>query len=46
MYSFIPIVIPGQLRCGVHTDYHTITLLFQDDVGGLEVNIEIHTYLA
>ena len=24
-------------RCGTHSDYGSITLLFQDDVGGLEV---------
>ena len=28
---------PSQLRCGEHTDYGTITLLFQDETGGLEV---------
>ncbi len=28
---------PGQLRCGEHSDYGSITLLFQDDAGGLEV---------
>ncbi|CAC5411627.1 unnamed protein product [Mytilus coruscus] len=27
----------GQLRCGEHTDYGPLTLLFQDEVGGLEV---------
>lgn len=27
----------GQSRCGEHSDYGTITLLFQDSVGGLEV---------
>lgn len=26
-----------QLRCGEHSDYGTITLLFQDDIGGLQV---------
>ena len=30
---------PGQIRCGEHTDYGSITLLFQDDMPGLEVNI-------
>ena len=28
---------PNQVRCGEHTDYDSLTLLFQDDVGGLEV---------
>ena len=27
----------GSIGCGEHSDYGTITLLFQDDVGGLEV---------
>jgi len=28
---------PGVVRLGAHADYGTITLLFQDDIGGLEV---------
>ncbi|XP_070581981.1 uncharacterized protein [Ptychodera flava] len=27
----------GQQRCGIHTDYGSLTLLFQDTAGGLEV---------
>ena len=30
---------PGQIRLGEHSDYGSITLLFQDDVGGLEVDV-------
>ena len=26
-----------QIRCGEHTDYGAISVLFQDDIGGLEV---------
>jgi isopenicillin N synthase-like dioxygenase len=28
----------GAIRCGEHSDWGSITLLFQDDVGGLEVS--------
>ncbi|MDZ8185803.1 MAG: 2-oxoglutarate and iron-dependent oxygenase domain-containing protein [Nostoc sp. ChiSLP02] len=28
---------PGQVRAGEHSDYGSITLLFQNDIGGLEV---------
>lgn len=27
----------GHIRCGEHTDYGTVTFLFQDDIGGLDV---------
>lgn len=33
--------LPGQLRVGEHTDYGSLTLLYQrDDVGGLEVHVD------
>ncbi|OQV25531.1 hypothetical protein BV898_00470 [Hypsibius exemplaris] len=31
----------GIVRCGTHSDYGSITLLFQDDVGGLEVESSV-----
>lgn len=31
------VVKAGVERCGKHSDYGTFTLLFQDDIGGLEV---------
>ncbi|KAB7494443.1 hypothetical protein Anas_12670 [Armadillidium nasatum] len=37
-YPPIPFEIPENcVRCGEHTDYGTITILFQDNMGGLEV---------
>ncbi|MGV0027811.1 isopenicillin N synthase family dioxygenase [Phormidesmis priestleyi] len=30
-------IAPGQIRAGEHSDYGSVTLLFQDQVGGLEV---------
>lgn len=37
-YPPIPLDLkPGSIRCGAHTDYGTITLLFQDSNGGLHV---------
>jgi isopenicillin N synthase-like dioxygenase len=34
-----------QVRCGEHTDYGSITILFQDDVGGLEVRTRDGQYV-
>ena len=28
---------PGQIRLGEHTDFSTFTMLFQDNVGGLQL---------
>ena len=36
----------GQIRCGEHSDYGTITLLFQDSVGGLEVSAKNRNAVA
>lgn len=30
---------PGQLRCGEHVDYGSITLLFQDPSGGPQASV-------
>ena len=35
------IIQPGQLRCGEHVDYGSVTLLFQDSIGGLQVRVYI-----
>ena len=37
---------PGQVRAGEHSDYGSITLLFQDDVGGLEVQTASGEWIA
>ncbi|CAH1799524.1 unnamed protein product, partial [Owenia fusiformis] len=42
--DFIPKA--DQVRCGEHSDYGSITLLFQDDVGGLEVADRSGRYMA
>jgi len=39
IFCVLLVLKPGQIRCGEHTDYGTITLLFQDTVGGLEVKV-------
>jgi isopenicillin N synthase-like dioxygenase len=36
----------GQVRAGEHSDYGSITLLFQDDVGGLEVQTASGNWIA
>ena len=33
-------IIPGQIRCGEHVDYGSITLLFQDQGAGLQVQLK------
>ena len=30
-------ILPNQLRCGEHSDYGALTILFQDPAGGLEI---------
>lgn len=37
---------PGQVRAGEHCDYGSITLLFQDEVGGLEVQTKNGEWIA
>ncbi|MDZ7956405.1 MAG: 2-oxoglutarate and iron-dependent oxygenase domain-containing protein [Aulosira sp. DedQUE10] len=37
---------PGQVRAGEHSDYGSMTLLFQDDVGGLEVQTASGEWIA
>lgn len=36
----------GQFRIGEHSDYGSITLLFQDDIGGLEVQAATGEWIA
>ena len=47
-YPAIPLdkeIKEGQVRCGEHSDYGTLTLLFQDLIGGLEVKIRDGEYI-
>lgn len=39
-------VSPGTVRLGKHSDYALLTFLFQDMIGGLEVNVNRCEYLA
>lgn len=39
-------VKPGQIRCGEHTDYGAITVLFQDENEGLEVKNKNGEFVA
>lgn len=38
-------VNPGQVRAGAHSDYGSITLLFQDGAGGLQVRSPNGTFV-
>jgi len=38
-------VQPGVIRCGEHTDYGLVTLLYQDSMGGLEVKGVDHKWI-
>lgn len=40
------VIKPGQVRAGEHCDYGSITLLFQDEVGGLEVQTTDGEWIA
>lgn len=40
MYHYLPhpnVVGPDEINCGEHTDYGILTILMQDDIGGLEI---------
>lgn len=36
-------ISPGTVRCADHSDYGILTLLFQDEIGGLEVSNELYS---
>jgi isopenicillin N synthase-like dioxygenase len=44
-YPPLPASLPGQIGCGAHSDWGALTLLAQDDAGGLQVEQADGTWL-
>lgn len=49
-YPAVPlgtVIKPNQLRCGEHTDFTSVTLLFADRPGGLQVSkLKIYVFVC
>ena len=39
LVCFVPDFPSDQFRCGAHSDYGSVTFVFQDGAGGLEVRL-------